>query len=75
MLGISFSKMSKTLGVTRSALPKMGLAIRAEFNLTSKGAKSERDPCTPPLNTEPLQKERTQASSGAIYGRDVSDDI
>ena len=42
MLGISFSKMSKPLGVTRSALSKMGLAIRAEFNLTSRGAKSER---------------------------------
>jgi len=42
LLGISFSKMSKPLGVTRSALSKMGLAIRAEFNLTSRGAKSER---------------------------------
>ena len=42
LLGISFSKMSKPLGVTRSALSKMGLAIRAEFRLTSRGAKSER---------------------------------
>lgn len=42
LLGISFSKMSKPLGVTRSALSKMGLAIRAEFNLTSRGAKSAR---------------------------------
>lgn len=42
LLGISFSKMAKPLRVTRSALSKMGLAIRAEFNLTSRGAKSER---------------------------------
>ena len=42
LLGISFSKMSKPLGVTRSALSKMGLSIRAEFNLTSRGAKSAR---------------------------------
>ena len=40
LLGISFSKMSKPLGVTRSALSKIGLSIRAEFNLTSRGAKS-----------------------------------
>ena len=42
LLGISFSKMAKPLRVTRSALSKMGLAIRAEFNLTSRGAKSQR---------------------------------
>lgn len=40
LLGISFSKMSKPLGVTRSALSKMGLFIRKEFRLTSRGAKS-----------------------------------
>jgi len=42
LLGISFSKMARPLRVTRSALSKMGLAIRAEFNLTSRGAKSAR---------------------------------
>jgi len=42
LLGISFSKMSKSLGVTRSALSKMGLSIRAEFRITSRGAKSAR---------------------------------
>jgi len=35
---------------------------------------SERDHFTRPPNTEPLQKERTQASSGGTYGRDVRDE-
>ena len=39
LLGISLSKMAKPLGVTRSALSKIGLSIREEFNLTSRGAK------------------------------------
>jgi len=42
LLGISFNKMAKSLLVTRSALSKIGLAIRADFNLTSRGAKSDR---------------------------------
>lgn len=40
LLGISFSKMAAQLGVTRAALSKMGMAIRQEFRLTSRGAKS-----------------------------------
>lgn len=40
LLGISFSKMAKPLKVTRAALSKMGLAIRQEFRLTSRGAKT-----------------------------------
>jgi len=40
LMGFSFAKMARPLGVTRAALSKIGLHIRKEFRLTSRGAKS-----------------------------------
>ncbi|NDB95466.1 MAG: hypothetical protein EBZ78_04835 [Verrucomicrobia bacterium] len=42
LLGVSFMKMSAELGVTRAALSKVGIQLREEFRLPSRGAKPER---------------------------------
>ena len=42
LLNVSLSQIGRELGVTRSALSKIGLQIRAEFRLPSRGAKPER---------------------------------
>ena len=39
LLNESFRSMAPSLGVTRAALSKIGIGIRKEFNLTSRGAK------------------------------------
>ena len=42
LLNVSLAEIGRELGVTRSALSKIGLQIRAEFRLPSRGAKPER---------------------------------
>lgn len=42
LMGPSLSRMSQDLGITRAAMSKQALAIRDQFNLTWRGAKSER---------------------------------
>ena len=42
LLNESFRSMAPSLGVTRAALSKIGIGIRKEFNLTSRGAKPAR---------------------------------
>jgi len=41
LMGVSLRRMGPQLGVTRAALSKHALALRREFNLTWRGAKSE----------------------------------
>ena len=42
LLGVSFMQMSRQMGVTRAALSKVGIQLREEFRLPSRGAKPER---------------------------------
>lgn len=46
MMNVSLNKMAPQLGVTRAALSKHTLAIREQFNLTWRGAKSETSRAT-----------------------------
>jgi hypothetical protein len=41
LMGVSLRRMGAQLGVTRAALSKHALALREQFNLTWRGAKSE----------------------------------
>ncbi|NCY21301.1 hypothetical protein EBX31_04995 [bacterium] len=41
LMGVSLLRMGPELGVTRAALSKHALALRQQFNLTWRGAKSE----------------------------------
>ena len=42
LLNQSFRSMAPKMGCTRAALSKIGITIRKEFNLTSRGAKPAR---------------------------------
>lgn len=42
LMGPSLNKMAAGLGITRAAMSKHALAIREQFNLTWRGAKSDR---------------------------------
>lgn len=42
LLNVSLAQIGRELGVTRAALSKVGIEIREEFRLPSRGAKPER---------------------------------